>query len=157
MLDDQFKRLEEKIRKTVVTVAVDVAQNASMSVKMPVTERGAMSPFGSPVDTGLYQKSHNISLNTPESKMGADEDEVTELSNASKSMKLGDTIIITNAVPYAKDLNLAPSPLRKTRGGMYLNAARAAVQFTKSDLPEICKAVGARFAPARTHKIEVKL
>ncbi len=157
MLDAQFKRLEAKIRKSVVAVAVDVAQNAVLSVSMPVTEAQTMSPFGSPVDTGFYQKSHTVSLNQADNRTGLNEDHNSELADITRAMNLGDSIIIANAVEYAEKLDRRPSPLRKTRGKMYENAAKLAIQITNSEKEEIGRAIARAFAPVRIHKIEVKL
>ncbi len=126
-LERQFAALEKRLTDSVKQIAVAATTEMEWSVTKRVTERGAFSAFGSPVDTGFYAKNHNVAFGTPDRSVSAKDIGSEDVSGILREMKLGQPIFITNSVSYARALQDAPSPLEKTSGDMYLNAAEFAV------------------------------
>jgi hypothetical protein len=158
MLDDQFKRLEEKIRKSVVAVASETAAIAHDNITAPIGGAGALSPIGSPIWTGLYQANNNVGLNAADTTLRAAGAGRVNVREAVKPMKLGDSVILSNNLSYAKKLDREPSPLEKTEGKMYWTSLRMAMYDMRTyRTREVCKDVDAKSPAARTHKIEVNL
>lgn len=99
--------------------------------------------FGSPVLTGRYYTSHNISLNTINkstreiNEEGADSPyKGLTLSNASlalSSFRIGDTVFIANSLPYAQRIEDGWSKL-KAPEGVYAVAAEQVIAKFKGSL-----------------------
>lgn len=157
-LDRQFKQLFAKIEDSIKEVVIDTGESVMWSVTKRIRDKEAMSAIGSPVDTGLYSENHNIAVGAPDPSIASKNMDEQDVRPAVKNMKLGQSLYISNNLSYAERLQELPSPLEKTSGDMYQNAADYTVaSMVNYGKRNACKNVAMKFSPAKTHKIEVKL
>lgn len=92
--------------------------------------------FGSPVFTGRYHASHRASLNTPDTTVApegvySNSAPLSQVTSLRPSFKIGDSIIISNSLPYAGDIEFNKASPFKTPEGVYRVSVEAAkVKFT---------------------------
>lgn len=157
-LDKQFARIEDKLKGAVEEIALEVIGYANWQIHKPITEEGAMSSIGSPVDTGDYIGSHSVSVGSATGGAIAldDMDAVTGQLRG-QGFTLGKSAVLFNPLSYARDLENKPSPLRKTSGEIYENAALNAVQNVKEQGQTLINRYVQKYNIATPEKIEAKI
>lgn len=134
-MDDIQKQIENVIQKKIVHKMVEAHRAIAITAFQYITANSQMVglEYGSPVLTGRYYTSHRISINgintdvSPPNPDGADKpykgiplsQAVTEL----RTLKLGDTVYISNSLDYA--LSLENGYSWKAPEGVYGVAAEA--------------------------------
>lgn len=132
-----------KVDGTFLAFQRNVALAVYDAVAVAIRDVSEQKEFGSPKLTGRFVGSHNIAINRVDTSVlpPAPNDErdfytrkPPELIEAIlKPLKLGDTINISNAVPYATDLEGGTS--RKTPRGIYRVTARFVAALLSTQKP----------------------
>lgn len=139
MLDEfsKFSRdLDKAYQEKVVKATTEFVRTVVITAYRYITanSQAAGLQYGSPVLTGRYYSSHQISLNSinqavqpPNPKGEARPYSGKSLSDARlvmQNFKLGDTVYISNSLPYARRIENGWSKLKAPRG-VYKVAAEA--------------------------------
>lgn len=128
---DMERKVLEGVRVTIMAFALRAYTDVQIDTRLPKSDGGA---HGSPVKTGRFAASHRIGLNsvdgstatpvTPYPKKDIEPDKrpianppLSDAQGVLRQYKFGDTIIISNSVQYAADLEAGAS--RKAPGGVY--------------------------------------
>lgn len=157
-LDAQFAALETKLNDCVKAVALKTASLSHELVSRPITEPETLAEFGSPVDTGFYQKNNNFAVGRPDNAVTSKGIDDSDIESLGKRMVVGDTLYLTNSVRYAGYLDINPSPLEKTKGGMYYTSARYAVANMNNFFKQqTCQQTASKFRPVKPFVVKVGL
>lgn len=121
------KDLDKAFQKKVVNNATQFIQRLVLDLYTTITANSAKVGFssGSPVLTGQYYTNHNIAINKiSEEKTGKKGSEESPLPGLSlsraqltlRNFKLGDTVFISNALPYARRIEDGWSTMKAPQG-----------------------------------------
>lgn len=146
-LEAQFEAVRKKVRSVVKAAAVSMAYEISTFISQPVLNIGA---GGSPVWTGQFIDSHQVSLNFITTARAADRPKEKRISpRASTSLtpeqvltkvnnfKTGDRVVLSNATPYASKIEYQGT--KTAPDGVYRVAvAKAQVTFA-TRIPSLIK------------------
>jgi hypothetical protein len=132
-LDQQAKRVADRINYTIESLIGELVVDTFNKIKQNVESTGG--GFGSPVLTGRYYTSHRISFGTLDTTVSPEAPEGTvypelgffNVDDFVDRFTLGQTVYISNALPYAIDLEEGYSQFKAPQGiyGVSLSSAEA--------------------------------
>lgn len=159
-LDAQFKRLHDKIEFAVEETVRHIAQTTYEFITPNVFDVGG--GHGSPVLTGRYYTSHRIALNTTDlSVAGENPDRSSPYAplppdyaeHFLHDFKMGDQIIISNALDYAAKIEYDRASPKTPEGVYQVSLDAALVEFRVIGGQHITAAVNTKFPPVTSPAI----
>lgn len=151
----KFLKTVEGAKEKVVLRAVEFQKTLAQTAYAMIStdSRRVGLAYGSPVLTGRYRGSHTIAINAidtrtrppaddPEAEGSIRAKPAAEVRALLEKLKLGDRVMIANALPYARRIEFGHSKLKAPEGVYEVTKDAVAARFAKVNAATVLSTVG---------------